>query len=166
MSVPILSAAKFVCHTAGWRLNNLQLQKILYILQMIYAGRCEGRRLLEEDFEAWDYGPVSHKLYDRVSCFGARPVKNIFHSVDDLDEDSDEAKFLAAGARALSEAAHWQLVRIVQGPKSAWGKYYDATDLQPIIPHAALVQEYRARGLDRPKPAALLLALANGEEAG
>ena len=73
MAVTALQAVKHTCEASGWRVTNLQLQKILYIAHMVYAGKNNGKRLIaDDDFEAWDYGPVLSGLYHRISVFGTR----------------------------------------------------------------------------------------------
>src|SRR5690554_2036795 len=101
MGVTALQAAKRACEASGWKLTNLQLQKILYIAQMVYAGKNSGKRLITgDDFEAWDYGPVLPSLYHRVSAFGSGSIKNIFHGVEDI-VDKDTAGFIEKATKEL-----------------------------------------------------------------
>ena len=43
-------------------ISNLQLQKILYFLQVIYASKTD-KLLFADQFEAWPYGPVIRDVY-------------------------------------------------------------------------------------------------------
>jgi uncharacterized phage-associated protein len=45
---------------------------------MIYMGQKDGKRLVEASFEAWDYGPVEARLYQRVKVFGWSPIECFF----------------------------------------------------------------------------------------
>ena len=77
MGVTAMQAAKRACEASGWKLSNLQLQKILYLSQMVYAGKYNGARLIDDhDFDAWDYGPVLPAVYRRVSSFGSRTLSS------------------------------------------------------------------------------------------
>jgi len=75
------SACKFICKAGDWRVTNLQLQKILYFSQMCYLG-LEHDRLADTAFEAWDYGPVSPKVYRQVRMFGSSPIRDVFSRRD------------------------------------------------------------------------------------
>lgn len=48
----------------------LKLQKLLFYIQGWYAAN-RGRRLIQEDFEAWQYGPVVPAVYRHFSGFGS-----------------------------------------------------------------------------------------------
>ena len=58
----VMRLAKYIvqkCYQDGHPISNLQLQKILYFLQIMYGRSTEGKELLfQDDFEAWPYGPV------------------------------------------------------------------------------------------------------------
>ena len=49
MSVSALSAAKTFCELRDWKISNLELQKLLYIAQMLHLGRY-GTPLISERF--------------------------------------------------------------------------------------------------------------------
>jgi uncharacterized phage-associated protein len=78
MTASVFSAAHRICERSGWRLTNLSLQKILYIAQMVYMGEHAGARLIDTEFEAWAFGPVSSPLYHKVRAFGAGAIENVF----------------------------------------------------------------------------------------
>ena len=60
----------------GTPISNLQLQKILYFLQVIYASET-GELLFADQFEAWPYGPVIRDVYVEFSDCGGFPIKLI-----------------------------------------------------------------------------------------
>ena len=66
MAVSSITAGRYACKMSGWTITNLKLQKILYIAHMVYVGRTDGTVLIDEMFEAWDFGPVLPNLYHRV----------------------------------------------------------------------------------------------------
>ncbi len=80
MAAQLDSVAKYIAEEANWGLSNLELQKLMYLAQMIHMGRYDGRPLFDGSFQAWDFGPVEPSLYHRAKVFGARPVKDIFIS--------------------------------------------------------------------------------------
>lgn len=57
MTITPFEAAKKICELSNWTLCNLKLQKLLYLCQLVHLGR-HSIPLMDEIFEAWDYGPV------------------------------------------------------------------------------------------------------------
>jgi len=66
----ILSAAE----RRGIAITNLQLQKLLYLAHGVML-RNEGVPLVTENFEAWDYGPVSRSAYHAFKLAGDGPIR-------------------------------------------------------------------------------------------
>jgi uncharacterized phage-associated protein len=143
MAVHVFDAAKRVCELGDWDVTNLKLQKILYLAQMVHLGRYS-RRLLDETFEAWDYGPVSSRLYHKAKVFGAGAVGNLFHgSGPILDKQSDD--LLVEACTNLLRKSPGELVAMTHDPKGAWAKNYRPDRLGIPIPDVDIVQEYRER---------------------
>lgn len=62
------------CTRDGRAISNLQLQKILYFVQLEYCKQA-GSLLFADEFEAWQYGPVLPDVYDEYSFFGGMRVE-------------------------------------------------------------------------------------------
>ena len=54
----------------------MQLVKLAYIAHGMTLGLL-GRALLDEQVEAWKYGPVVRSVYDAVSKYGSSPVETV-----------------------------------------------------------------------------------------
>jgi len=143
MSVSSASAAKFICARGNWSVTNLALQKILYMAHMVHLGRT-GNRLINAQFEAWDYGPVEPQLYRQVRMFGNRPIQDIFFAPpivtgmaerDTLDEACDA--LISKKPGELVAMTHWQ--------NGAWARHYVPGYRGNSIPDADIIDEYRAR---------------------
>lgn len=120
----------------GKPVSNLQLQEILYFLQVIHAV-ATGKLLFADPFEAWPYGPVVHDVYVRFSDDGGYPIKRRF----DTEMDDSIRPFLDAGMDILAEKAPWDLVRISHAEKSPWDTIYNQKHLHnEIIPNELIVQ--------------------------
>ncbi len=146
-----LEAAKLACEHSGWSLSNLQLQKVLYIAHMLYAGRHNGKKLIEDGhFEAWDYGPVLPVIYRHVSAFGSRPVGNVFRRVPSEAKD-DELQMIKDTVEHLAEMDPFKLVAIVHEPDSAWYKHYRPGDRHIVIPQSDIQEEYKKRFSSEPE---------------
>lgn len=70
-----LDIAQYVlqkCTADKHPIANLQLQRILYLIQREFLER--GRPAFVEDFEAWNFGPVIPSVYYRYCGFGANRI--------------------------------------------------------------------------------------------
>lgn len=145
MAARVESVARYICEKSGWTVSNLQLQKLMYLAQMIHMGRTNGTKLFEGRFQAWNYGPVEPDLYHRVKMFGAGPVKDVFSNA--LAFEADDARrpvmddvcdrFLRYSGGDLVEITHWD--------EGAWAKHYIPNARNVTIPDEAILEEYQTR---------------------
>jgi len=73
---PIEAAANSVLREAekrGIALTHMKLQKLLYLAYGYYAG-LTGEPLADEDFEAWQFGPVSPTVYQSFKDCGGHTI--------------------------------------------------------------------------------------------
>jgi len=144
------SVCRYICEKSSWTSSNLRLQKLLYLAQMFYMGRNSGQRLVDTDFQAWDYGPVSAELYRQIKDFGANPIpkgyRDIafpealrFHDNDPRKKTLDDIcdKFLSWTPGQLVGATHWR--------KGAWARYYQPGIHGIQIPDKDILGEYNDR---------------------
>jgi len=142
-TVSALAAARHMCRRSDWTLTNLEIQKMLYLAQMMYLGK-NRERLLNSSFEAWDYGPVIPAVYGQVKTFGSGPIRNIFHGVGDV-RDEDRATMLDEAYDQLSQKTAGQLVNITHWSGGAWARNYRPGVKGIVIPDAHILDEYRKR---------------------
>ena len=143
MSVASHSAARFICARGNWSVTNLSLQKILYLAHMVHLGRT-GQRLVNNDFEAWDYGPVEPDLYRAVRMFGSKPIQDIFYFSSPIAQGIEEAT-LVETCDALIPKKPGELVAITHWQNGAWAKNYVAGSRGIVIPDQDIIAEYNAR---------------------
>lgn len=143
MTVRVNDAACYLCERSGWQLSNLKLQKIMYMADMNFVGR-SGMRLLDEDFEAWDYGPVLPSLYRKCKAFGAKPIPHVFWGAQSL-RGSAEEKMLGLAWESLKSATPGQLVEATHSAKGAWVRRYIPGAKQVKIFTQDMIQEYGRR---------------------
>lgn len=134
-------AAQRICEAADWTLSHLSVQKGLYLAHMIYLGISGGRPLVDEDFEAWDYGPVLPSLYHDLKMFGRKPVKNIFWS-SGVPDGADEAGVLDNIGRQIKGVGPGVLVHLTHRPNGAWAKHYRPGVRGTVIPNKDILEEY------------------------
>jgi len=73
------------------QLTHMQLQKLVYLAH----GWClavNGTELLEDDIEAWEFGPVIRKLYDALRPYGSRVVNKLICWGDDAPFPPDSGE--------------------------------------------------------------------------
>lgn len=136
------SAAKHLCEISGWQLSNLQLQKMLYMADMNFVGKY-GERLVDENFEAWDYGPVLPSLYHKVKGFGAKAVPNVFWGSAPVK--GREAKILQTAWDKLQTMTPGELVENTHWVDGAWAKRYVPGARGITISTKDMADEYRNR---------------------
>jgi uncharacterized phage-associated protein len=142
MAVSVFSAAKRLAERSGWRLSNLELQKILYLAHMFRLGRSGGEPLVRGHFEAWDYGPVQPDLYHRAKVYGADPVGNIFHDAASIP-DGPEQKIIDEALDHLGDLGPGKLVAATHRIGGAWHKHYVPGNRHVLIPNEDILREYR-----------------------
>lgn len=146
MPISAMQAAKTACQKSGWNLSNLQLHKLLYIAHMLYSGSHNGEPLIyDEDFQAWDYGPVLPSVYRHCSAFGSSRIQNVFHHVQTPPEHSDEVNYIRDVLSEFGNADPYQLVELTHEPDSAWAHAYMPGVRHVPINQAEIVGEYQRR---------------------
>lgn len=143
MAVSAKQAAKHLAKLSNFSLSNLELQKILYIADMAHSG-ANGKRLISENFEAWDYGPVLPTVYHLCKTFGSKPVQNVFWGVRDID-GTEEAESLNEAYKVLKDMTPGQLVQNTHWPHGAWYKRYSPGARGVKITTQDMIEEYERR---------------------
>ena len=145
MSVSPLVAAGRICELGNWQFTNLQLQKMLYFAQMLSLGRSSGaERLIDGQFQAWEYGPVQPEVYRTVRSFGALPIKNVFRRYRRPIAPSDES-LVRETVEALRGLSGGSLVAITHWEYGAWAKNFQPGQRGILIPDEDIFDEYRRR---------------------
>ena len=137
----VFSVAKILCKAGGWQLSNLQLQKILYILQVLHLG-INSKPLFQAKFEAWNYGPVVPEVYHRFKLFGNKPVQEwAFPRIDENIPQTD-LSFIAEASSALSKLPPFKLVALTHRKGTAWEQNYEPGIWDICIPESDMRQEF------------------------
>lgn len=142
MTISVFVAAKALGEFSGWNLSNLKIQKILYIAHMFYMGNNEGAPLINDSFEAWDYGPVIPSLYHKLKIFGSDPVRDIFYDVF-IRMNTKEIESIRLAAEAFSFVSPAKLVALTHSRGGAWDKNYYSGGKGIVIPNSDILAEYQ-----------------------
>ncbi|BEK36520.1 DUF4065 domain-containing protein [Campylobacter coli] len=127
------------CNSKDYLISNLQLQKILYFLQM-QNFRFEKNALFDDEFLAYPYGPIIHEVYSRYSIFASGPIQDY---IDDEIILSDNQIRLIEACLAINP---WKLVDMSHKIGGAWDITYKNRDgIGNVIEKERICKE--ARGL-------------------
>ena len=69
----------------GVDITHLKLQKLLYFLNGYYIA-VTGRPLIDNTFEAWDYGPVVPAIYHELKKYGNSPITSFINNITYADD--------------------------------------------------------------------------------
>lgn len=133
------------CYQDGHPISNLQLQKILYFLQIMYGKSTQGKELLfENEFEAWPYGPVIPAVYDEFSRYGGSVIEATF---DQSAPCSPEVMaFVDQAIVFLREKTPWELVEISHAEGSPWDlTYRKGAGRKAVIQQKLIIDEISKR---------------------
>ena len=105
-------------------ITNLKLQKMLYFIQGFYYSSTN-EPFIEEDFEAWPYGPVIRNAYIEYSRFGSLLITDVESDrVNNIDFLPDDKSFLDDIISSLNKYSASELVNASHAKGSPWEKSY------------------------------------------
>lgn len=135
----ILNVAQYViayCLEKEKPVSNLALQKILYFLQKEHLRR-RCRPLFPEDFEAWQFGPVSRKVYYKFCAWGAHPITDI----DPLEVSPSDKRFMNPIIDKYYTNTPWDMVKETHLPNTAWSAIWrNGQGINHSIPKALIAE--------------------------
>lgn len=144
MAISSIKALRRICELKQWSTTNLEANKLLYFAQMIALGRSDGELpLVEEHFQAWDYGPVLPSAYHHAKLFGNKPIKPfMFRSRGPIP---GLETIFGATLESMGNLTSSQLVAESHWEGGAWADYYRPGAKGIDIPNERILQEYRDR---------------------
>lgn len=111
------------CYQSGHPVSNLQLNKMLYVLQLTYCRATRGREMLfAETFQAWPYGPIIPSVYEAYRDYGGWAIERSY-SVD-LELDADTRQFIDDGIDVLCRKFPWDFACLSMYEGSPWKRVY------------------------------------------
>lgn len=109
------------CSDHDLSITNLQLQKILYYIQVHFLQN-ENRALFSDDIEAWQLGPVVRDVYDQYSTFGSMDLYEI--EKPEVEFTEEERKVIMDIVKKKLKLRTWQLVEETHEEGRAWARVY------------------------------------------
>lgn len=116
-----LELADYIINTSPKDLSNLELQKTMYFVELDYCKQT-GKSLIDEDFEAWDYGPVVPEVYREFRDYGAESIDrtNKMSISEEIQKD-----IVDSSIKRCSQKRPWELVSESHRNDGAWQKTID-----------------------------------------
>lgn len=121
MSYEAVHIAKYIinkCTIDQHPISNLQLQKILYCIQRDFLKN--DMLAFDDDFEAWQFGPVIPEVYYLFCGFGAIRIRMKY----DLDIGSDYAALINPIIERKRLLNSWDWSEDINATGKAWDKVY------------------------------------------
>lgn len=121
-------------------MTHLKIQKLVYLAHGWFLGIFE-ERLIKEDIEAWQYGPVVSELYDELKIYGSAVIPFIESKITIEGYPKDMLNRILDVYGNISGS---NLVEITHEPGTPW---YEITNAGKIIVTnllipTRLIQEY------------------------
>lgn len=102
--------------------TNLQLQKILYFLQIRSLQEKPDAPIIDNpNFEAWKFGPVIRKVYDKFCLSGEMPI--IIYPRE-INTEAVVDLYINHSLDLLCKKNPWDLVSFSHRQEGAWYKSY------------------------------------------
>lgn len=130
---------------ATGRLTQMHLQKLAFIAHG-WNLAVNGEPLVTDEFQAWDYGPVSRELYNHTQFFGRKPIDRLI-----TPADGDAWKFFMKGAKEDQAAPYAPKLTPAQEDviRRVWRRYggKDALELSALthLPGTPWYETYKQR---------------------
>lgn len=109
------------CCKDGNPISNLQLQKILYYIQVAFLKQFH-TPCFDDSIEAWRFGPVVRSVYNKYCGFGALPICEFIGS--NLNYTKEELDLINSIVICKRKAKPWELVKDTHAKNKAWDKIY------------------------------------------
>lgn len=122
MTYKAIDVAKYIinkCTIEQHPVSNLQLQKILYYIQKTFLQ--SNLMAFDDDFEAWQFGPVIPDVYYLYCGFGALSIRMKY----EIDVDINYATIINPIIEAKRLLNPWDMVEDTHTPGKAWAQIYN-----------------------------------------
>lgn len=138
----------------GKTLTHLQVQKLVYFLNGYYLAE-HNTPLVEEPFQAWQYGPVLRTLYDALKSYGSAAIsaylptvnKNTLEKQYFVVVESDE-KFWPVFNRVWDKYGHLNGPKLSELSHEKGAPWEQTPDLYQIIDNRLIKSYFASKVLD------------------
>lgn len=121
--VSAMELAEYILKKSSKNLSNLELQKTLYAAEIEYIKNFD-KHLIEDSFEAWQYGPVAREVYKEYRNYGANSIDRPEEESLSKNLDEKELKVIDKIIEECNGKTYWQLVEESHKEGGAWKKSF------------------------------------------
>lgn len=118
-----IKLAEYILKKSSKDLSNLELQKILYAVEIEYIKNFD-KHLIEDNFEAWQYGAVAREVYKEYRNYGANSIDRPEKESLSKSLDEKELKVIDKIIEECNGKTYWQLVEESHKEGGAWQKSF------------------------------------------
>lgn len=118
-----LDVSKYIitkCTNEDKPISNMQLQKILYFIQLDYLKRFD-KPIFSDEIEAWQFGPVVPNVYYYFSGFGSMTIPLAFSDYNISPDDKININKIVEVKRELFP---WDMVKDTHKEGGPWDLIY------------------------------------------
>jgi len=137
----------------GKQLTPMQLLKLVYIAHGWMLG-LTGRPLIEQNVEAWQYGPVVRDVYNGVRTYGANPVRTPIWAPPGQSLDGAEDHMVQQVFNLYGNMGGIALSNITHMPETPWAETYRPGAFGTVIPNSLIAAHYQRLSRERNAAAA------------
>ena len=127
MAYKVKDIARYmICKTNEMQtpISNLKLQKLLYFAWKDYYKKYR-RYLFNENFEAWQFGPVVRNVYYDYCTYGPMPIRSpLYMSYEGDWISAEDTNFLDQFLSEYKNKSVYELVQLTHKPGEAWDKVF------------------------------------------
>lgn len=126
-------------------ITNMKVNKLVYFAQGWSLVRY-GRKLFDENIEAWTHGPVIPSVYHAFKAYGKHNITAV-HGKYDVDMfTADDLDLLADVALAYAKYDASELRRMTHEPQSPWNQVY-AERQNNVISDDSIVADLKTKDI-------------------
>lgn len=150
-----LLVADYIIASGEGRFTPLQVIKLAYISHGFTLALLHSP-LVQDEIEAWRYGPVIPALYDFLKPYGSKPITQLLYCGTMVGTDSikDRKEFFGS---ILTKEQHGiidrvldvygqfsgiELLKLTHKPGSPWSMYYKKGQRGIVIPNGVIKKHY------------------------
>lgn len=131
MPYKVMDIARYIivrCSELGKPVSNLQLQKILYYIQLNFL-RSFGNVAFNEEIEAWRHGPVVPEVYWEFNIYGRQGIELPSGEINyaGIFRNKDEQELTDSVIMGCLSITPWELVDRSHKEGGPWDQTYDGT---------------------------------------
>lgn len=130
-------------------ITQMKLQKMVYFAHGYHLAKY-GTPLVEENFQAWKFGPVIPEIYSNYKLYGSDYINDTryasFLKSEEVDttrlsesaRDAIEYTWKATKNLTAAELSNWTHL-----PDSPWSKYYHENDREAVIENNSIKEYFK-----------------------